>query len=136
MDLAISIFRLDHKHFIAGRPDITDRDIQRQIDIVCGTPDEPGEFEFGDLPQARMEALIGYVVCHRLQIINSMGGCDPTANMAGRAMMVATETDKVQSNAIAMRNPSEWESTACGGMFKQFLDSGGGIMSFGSCRCQ
>jgi hypothetical protein len=134
IDLAISVFRSDHQHFLASRPDITDLMIDRQIQIVCGTADEPGEYDFGDLPQTRQEMLIGYIVCHRLQIMNPVAGCDPSAHMVGRAIMVSSETDKLQTNAAAMKNPSDWESTSCGGLFKQYLDSGAGVMAF-SKRC-
>jgi hypothetical protein len=136
MSLAISVFRANHAHFLASRPDITDTQIQQQIDLIAGTGNDDGEFDFSDLSFPRQQAYIGYAVCHRLQIMMPVAGCNPHAHLAGRAMMVATETDKVQTNAVAMKNPSAWTSTICGGLFQEFVDGGGGIASFGGCGCR
>jgi hypothetical protein len=135
IDLAVSVFKTDHAHFTAARRDITDAMILRQIQMVCGVGGEEGEFDFGELPQIQQEMLIGWIVCHRLQIMNPLP-CDPTANMAGRVMAVKSDTDSIESNAVAMKNPSDWAGTACGALFQKYLDSGAGILAFSKRCCQ
>ena len=137
MQLTVSMFREDHAHFVASRPDITDPQIQRQIDRICGdgSPLDLMEYDFSGMNQTQAQILIGCMVCHRLQIMNPMGGCNAAKNLAGRVISAATENEKLVSNARTMKNPYDWPSTACGGQVQQWLDGGGGIASLELCEC-
>lgn len=124
--LTAAQFRLDHPHAVADRPDITDEQIDRTIQVLYE------EYVFEGCSDLQTEIAIGNAVCHKLSIIPAAGDCGAVAALAGRLIQIGTDIENYRSNAVPMKNPSDWSSTVCGGLFQKFIDtSSGGIARIG-----
>jgi hypothetical protein len=130
--LSVATFRRKHAHLVAQRPDIDDLVIQDEIESIYA---EFGESFNAEDPAILGENAAGQAICHRLQLQYPPLDCtNPTQHMVGRVTTLQSATDRITTNAKLMANPSDWESTACGGLFRRYIDNSSlGIL--GICNC-
>jgi hypothetical protein len=124
--LSVSQFKTAHAHLITSRPDITDDQIQIEIDAA------EEEFEFGCGSINITMRLIGFLVCHRLQQIPDPQECGGYAGLVGRLVEIGTDIEKFKSNAGTLKNPYDYLTTACGAQFQKWIDTGSiGVLGVG-----
>jgi hypothetical protein len=124
--LTVQQFREDHAHLVFNRADLTDVVIDRQIQLIYS------QYCFDDYPDIEAETAAGNAVCHRLTVKGAPGDCNKISALAGRIKSIGSDIESLSTNAIAMKNPSDWSSTACGGLFQKWIDtSSSGIARFG-----
>jgi hypothetical protein len=119
--LTAAQFREDHAHAVMDRPDLTDEKIDRIIQVLY----DEYCLEGTDL---QIEIAIGNAACHRLSVMPAAGDCGALAAMTGRLLQIGTDIESYKTNAVPMKNPSDWSSTACGGLFQKYIDTySGGV---------